>query len=64
MSLIPHELYGGDKLMCNGLKCHRTKIQVSVSVKRDGNLQILIYVAFPCCGNTKISFLGHMLRFR
>ena len=21
MSLIPHELYGGDKLMCNGLKC-------------------------------------------
>ena len=35
---------------------HRTKIQVSVSVKRDGNLAILIYVAFPCCRNTEISF--------
>ena len=35
---------------------HRTKIQVSVSVKRDGNLPILIYVAFPCCRNTEISF--------
>ena len=43
---------------------HRTKIQVSVSVKCDGSLPILIYVAFPCCRNTEISFKGHILRFR
>ena len=27
------------------------------------NLKIVIYVAFPSCRNTEISFLGHMLSF-
>ena len=35
----------------------------SVAVKRDGKLTILIFVAFPSCRNTEISFLGHLLRF-
>ena len=33
MSLIPHELYGGDNLMCNGLKCIFYKIFKKLSSK-------------------------------
>ena len=32
---------------------HRTKIQVSVFLKPDGNMKMLIYVTFPCCGNVQ-----------